>query len=188
MLCCVLKFIYAEVQEREIALASSFVLGEAIPSLSDELQKQRTVSPIYPSVSQVILHPEATCLPSPQENCSTFKSLYQPHHRLLKLQSLGQTHYKNSWKSAPPISPVHGLGKCFPFAIPCVLLLLSLFPLSSTNPHPSIAPAVHFSPKPYLYTSHLQCGLFSPSSCGVYVNLHVNFWCIYDDLIVVFVG
>lgn len=123
---------------RECHLQALLSLREAMPPLSILLQEGGNFST---SVSQAILRscslPLGDLLSSLQKFCSTLRTIYQLHHRLLKLlvPLVVKIHKNQPLSFSPSMSP----GKCFPRAIPCVLLSLShlslwpgLLPLCST--------------------------------------------------------
>lgn len=96
--------------------------------------------------------------------------------RLLQLQTLSAAAYKNMPLS---FSQSALLGKCFSYAIPCVLLSLSLS-LSSLRDQGSLSSAVLtvlFSPKSHVsLPPTFHNGLFCPSSdavCSLRPQIHI---------------
>lgn len=121
--------------------------------LSNKGEPSFPVRPRVPSDFTITF--QVICPPSPREHGYACQAPHQPHHRLLKLQSLSSAGCKNSLSSTHLVFPVNGFGEVFSCAIPRVLLSpsVSLSLLSVTR---SSSPLRHlhcFSPPDHTSTT-----------------------------------
>lgn len=159
---------YAEGQAGEMAHASSFLPGEAMPPLSDTLQEGVLSLPVCPGDAQdCTVCPQAICLHS-QKSTAVPSGLHTGYATDLLNSNLWDLLFVKTHEKSAPLVPISGFGKvfslCDSLCTPLVLSCISLWQDSLL----SIALTTPFSPKPHLCTSYLpHCGLSSSCSCAV---------------------